>query len=236
MIDSSTYNSISTQSVPATVQQDIYNKLRNKLIEGGIEPGKSVVVAEISKTYGVSAMPVREAIRRLVSENALELLDNRRIRVPVMTYERFDQLLAARIALETLAAERALPSIHNDKISKLLEIDKLSDEMLEREDFLGVVGNNFVFHRCLYTSVPSIALMPLIESIWIQLGPFMVTAMQRVSINYTVDRHAEILTALERKDVIALRIAIRADIRDGIGQLGETFLYEQANQVENRIT
>ena len=127
MINSSTYNSISTQSVPATVQQDIYNKLRNKLIEGGIEPGKSVVVAEISKTNGVSAMPVREAIRRLVSENALELLDNRRIRVPVMTYERFDQLLAARIALETLAAERALPSIHEELSTRFYCYDLRSD-------------------------------------------------------------------------------------------------------------
>ena len=235
MNNSNTPNPISTQSVPSTVQQDIYARLRDQLIEGGIKPGVPVVVANIAKTFDVSAMPVREAVRRLVSENALELLDNRRIRVPVMTYERFDQLLSARIALETLAAERALPAIDDTKISQLRQIDRLSDEMLESKNYLGVVGNNFEFHRRLYSSVRCVSLMQLIESIWVQLGPFMVTAMQSVKINYTVDRHVEILGAIEANDVIALRIAIGADIRDGIGQMGEIFLHEQANQTGNPI-
>lgn len=212
----------------ATTHQATYDALRDRLISGQIAPGEPVVVLTIAEELGVSTMPVREAIRRLIAENTLELLDNRRVRVPVMTYSRFEQLLDARIALEVLAGERAIPAANPDLIKELRTIDRRSDKMLESGDFQGVVGNNFKFHRTIYKSVPSRTLMDLIENIWMQLGPFMITAMRSLPSTYTVDRHLEILDALESRDAVLLRLAITADIRDGVGLLGEHLLEAQA--------
>ncbi len=211
-----------------TTQQSIYELLRDRLISGQIAPGEPVVVSTVAEDQGVSTMPVREAIRRLIAENTLELMDNRRVRVPVMSFARFEQLLEARVALEVLAGARAMPAVGAELIAELRGIDKRSDEMLKSGEFLGVVGNNFKFHRTIYNAVPSEALMALIENVWMQLGPFMVTAMRSLPTTYTVDRHLEILEALEVQDVVQLRIAITADIRDGIGQLGDQFLEGQA--------
>ncbi|WP_037313515.1 GntR family transcriptional regulator [Ruegeria halocynthiae] len=214
------------REAPHTAQQAVYETLRERLITGKIAPGESLVVAPVAEALGVSTMPVREAVRRLIAENALELMDNRRIRVPIMSFSRFEQLLQARTALETLAAERAMPAVDQRLIARLLEIDKHSDQMLEVENYLGVVGNNFHFHRTIYQAVPCQALLPLIESTWMQLGPFMATALKSMGSTYTVDRHHEILTALEQHDTVRLRVAIKADIRDGIGHLGTSFLEE----------
>ena len=52
-------------------------------------------------------MPVREALHRLVADGALEYLDNRRVRVPEMTLSKFEEIISARTALETVAAVRA---------------------------------------------------------------------------------------------------------------------------------
>ncbi len=213
-----------------TQQQTIYELLRERLISGKIAPGEPVVVLTVAQSLGVSTMPVREAIRRLIAENTLELMDNRRVRVPVMSFARFEQLLEARIALEVVAGERAMPAIGSAQIAELREIDRRSDDMLSAGNFLGVVGNNFSFHRTIYNSVPSQTLMSMIENIWMQLGPFMITAMRSVPTTYTVDRHLEILDALEVKDAVLLRMAITADIRDGIGRLGDHFLEGQAAQ------
>ena len=90
------------------IHQWVFRGLRRAIMSGRFPPGQAVTIRGLADRMGVSAMPVREALRRLVAERALALLDNRRVRVPVMTAERFDELLAARMALETEAAVRAL--------------------------------------------------------------------------------------------------------------------------------
>lgn len=52
-------------------------------------------------------MPVRAALQRLVAEGALEGEAQRSLRVPLMTRERFLQILQVRLSLEGLAAESA---------------------------------------------------------------------------------------------------------------------------------
>jgi DNA-binding GntR family transcriptional regulator len=64
----------------------------------------------------------------------------------------------------------------------------------------------------------------MIESLWLQLGPFHRVATRYVGDNYTVDRHKEILAALRARDPIAVSMAIEADIRDGVGRLGREAL------------
>ncbi len=66
--------------------------------------------------------------------------------------------------------------------------------------------------------------MPLIESVWLQLGPFQRLVQGDLKNTYLVDRHKEILQALKSRDALALRKAIEADIRDGIGRSGREML------------
>ena len=66
--------------------------------------------------------------------------------------------------------------------------------------------------------------MPMMESLWLQLGPFQRVAARHVADHYTVDRHKEIVAALRRRDPIALTMAIESDIRDGVGRLGREAL------------
>ena len=59
----------------------------------------------------------------------------------------------------------------------------------------------------------------MIESVWLQLGPFMRIAGRFQKDLYLVDRHREALEALHRNDESALGAAIEADIRDAVGGL-----------------
>ena len=56
---------------------------------------------------GVSIMPVREAVSRLVADKALEVTPNRAVRVPLMSAEQFRDLTKVRIAIEGEAAAQA---------------------------------------------------------------------------------------------------------------------------------
>jgi DNA-binding GntR family transcriptional regulator len=61
--------------------------------------------------------------------------------------------------------------------------------------------------------------VPLIESLWLQLGPFSRIAISKLEKVYLVDRHVEALEALRQRNLFGLRRAIEADIRDGIASI-----------------
>ena len=194
-----------------------YQHLRGMIMLGAIKPGKALTIRGLAETFSMSPTPVREALRRLSSEGALQVLDNRRIMVPTMTPERFEEILALRIMLETHAAARACPYISEKQIDELVVIDADIDAAIAAHDREQALLLNQRFHRQMYLVNPDQIVMPMIESVWLQLGPFLGVAMEHVKDLYTIDRHAEALAALRKRDESALKDAIAADIRDGVG-------------------
>ncbi|UTW04375.1 GntR family transcriptional regulator [Amphritea atlantica] len=203
-----------------TITQWVYQTLRNAVMYGEILPGRVLTIRELAGILDVSPMPVREALRQLAAENALEIQGNRRVMVPKMTAMKFNELCEARIAIESHAAARALPYIDNDRLEQLRSLDSLIDQAQEEDnlDQISILNQNF--HRALYTANPHQVTLPLIESLWLQLGPFVRMATSELEEHYLVDRHNEAMSAIERKDAYALQMAIAADIREGIAFAG----------------
>jgi DNA-binding GntR family transcriptional regulator len=204
------------------IHQWVFRGLRRAIMSGRFPPGQAVTSRGLADRMGVSVMPVREALRRLVAERALTLLDNRRVRVPVMTADRFDELLAARIALETEAAVRALPLIDADRLVALHRINEAIDGAVASGDGETVVAQNLLFHLTLYGARRDSVLVPLIESVWLQTGPFMRAALDGLPSQDADDHHAEALAAIARRDAGALWRAIAADIQTGLGHLARS--------------
>jgi DNA-binding GntR family transcriptional regulator len=202
-----------------TVQQWAFRRLRRTVMSGRFPPGRAVTIRGLAEALGTSPTPVREALRRLVAERALVLLDNRRVRVPEMTAQRFEDLVAVRTLLETEAAARALPFADAAFLDRLARLNRASDDAVAAGDLEAIIETNLAFHAALYGAPADNVLLPLIESVWLQIGPFMRMALADLHRSYPVDRHAEALEALAAGDEKALRRAIEADIRDGIGHL-----------------
>lgn len=106
-----------------------------------------------------------------------------------------------------------------------MHLDNLIDEAFRSGDIELGIKRNFAFHRCIYQVRPSFVLLPLIESVWLRMGPFMREAVAHLDSSYQVDRHVE---AIRRKDAAALKDAITADIQDGAGHVGRKRLLDVA--------
>jgi DNA-binding GntR family transcriptional regulator len=197
----------------------VYRRLRQGIIVGRFSPGAAVTIRGLATLLGTSPMPVREALRRLVAEGALDLLENGRARVPMMTDSRFASLIEVRVLLETAAARRALPCIDAARLAHLRRLDKAMWDVFSRNDIDGTIDANLAFHRRIYSYAPDDVLTPLIESVWLQIGPYMRAALQGSREHYRIDRHDEALSAIAAGDAAALARAIGADVRDGIGHL-----------------
>lgn len=216
------------ENAKLTTQDYVYFRLRNAIMLGAIEPGTSLTMRGLAELLELSPTPIREALRRLSSENAIEVMGNRRMTVPQMTLEKFEELVAFRITVEVHTANRSLPYISDIIIKKMTDIDTEMDRKISEGDLDQLTLLNHEFHRTLYTVNPNQVAMPIVESIWLQLGPFQRQVIKRIKEYYLVDRHKEILSALMTRDAAALNIAIESDIRDGISKSGRELLSGQS--------
>lgn len=203
-----------------TVHDRVYRELRARIIGGRVVPGRGLTLRSLAAELGVSPMPVREAVGRLVAERALTAVPNRRFYVPEMTRERFDELVTARERLEPEAARRALPHLGRADVARLRRIDDELEQHLKSGNVEGYVAANHAFHFAIYRAAGSEVLVPLVESLWLQFGPFMRLVYGRVGTSWVVDHHEEAIAAVERRDAAALGEAIRSDILDGMRHIG----------------
>lgn len=215
-----------------TVQEYAYLRLRNAIMLGAIAPGTNLTIRGLASYLDLSPTPVREAIRRLSSEHALKVLNNRRLSIPRMKAGRFEELIQLRITLETHAAERALPYVSDILIKELVGMDDAMDQAILEHRTEDLTQLNHAFHRRLYAANPNPQAIPLIESVWLQLGPFQRQVVREVKQYYNVDRHKEILEALRQRDSMALVVAIENDIRDGIVRSGREKLQAEAQSLQ----
>ena len=200
----------------------IYEELRRRMITGKITPGVGLSTRGLALEMGVSQMPVRDALSRLAAEGAVEIRSKRKIAVPPMSPERFDDLLDCRLLLEPEAARQALPHITPARLKKLREVDDAMGVALETGDVLRYMEGNFEFHFTLYRASERHTLNRLIETLWLQFGPFMRVVYGRFGTANLVDQHQVALDAIEAGDADALGRAIASDIADGMGLIGRT--------------
>ena len=108
-----------------TLSGPIYFELREQLIKGVFEPGQRLKLNELAEQTGTSVSPVREALIRLVAEDSVEMSSLRAFAVPNLSKSRFEQIVAMRLALEGLAAERAAGQVSQAdlKNSRVFMID-----------------------------------------------------------------------------------------------------------------
>ncbi|WP_339109972.1 GntR family transcriptional regulator [Thioclava sp. GXIMD4216] len=207
-----------------TVQDHCYRRLRHAVMLGLIAPGTQLTLRGLAEQMKLSPTPIREAVRRLSSERGIEVLGNRRLQIPQMTAGRFEELIALRVMLETHAALRALPHITDRQIDQMEALDREMDLAIQRQDLDELTRLNQVFHRMLYCANPDHAAQPMIESLWLQLGPFQRHVLGGITDHYKIDRHKEMLAALRARASEALSTALRADITDGSIRVGRRAL------------
>lgn len=193
----------------ASSQAVVTARLREAIAQGRFAPGEALKIRDIAQAFGTSTQPVRAAIKQLVTEQALQALPQRSARVPLLSHEKLDDLTRVRIAVEglavSLAAERATRA-------DLRELKALLKRRPQSED--EALAGHRAFHLAVYRLSGSSTLMPIIESLWLQLGPYLRQATRLVRGQGIEDKHhLALIAALEASDRRAAMRAVEADIR-----------------------
>ncbi|MEZ2220165.1 GntR family transcriptional regulator [Rhizobium sp. RCC_161_2] len=202
-----------------TIQEGVYQQLRNALMAGNFDPGQSLTIASLAETFGTSNMPVREALRRLAAENALEVAANGSARIPIVTLARLDDLCRARIAVEGLAAELGIPRLSATDIATLERIAAEQHAIGLGSNVYDLMVRNQQFHFTIYRASGSEVLLQLIETLWLRFGPYMrmlsasVEPLMRTGEIDPAAPHLPIIEAVKAGDFARARDGVIDDIR-----------------------
>ncbi len=197
----------------------VYEQLRGLILSGDLAPGQAVTIQGLTEILGAGMTPVREAIRRLISEDALVFQGNRRVTVPSLGAADLKELIFIRKSIESELAARAAPRIDPAGIERLEQIDAQLDAAIMSGDIKGYLTRNHAFHSALYAWADAPIMTGIAERLWLRFGPSLRVVCGRFGTENLPDMHKDILTALRAGDQDAAARSMARDVVQGMDQI-----------------
>lgn len=195
------------------LQEQLYQRIREGLLAGRFQPGQALKIRDLAAQWGTSPMPVRAALQRLVAEGALEGEQQRSVRVPAMTRQRYEHIVQVRLALEGLAVELATPRLGQAELASLRDCVQRMERAIEQRQVQAYLDANSQFHLQLYGACGNPVLVRSIESLWLQIGPFFNRLFTEADLSLRLnDFHEQAFAAIEAGDAKAARQAMEQDL------------------------
>ncbi|AXQ95813.1 GntR family transcriptional regulator [Cereibacter azotoformans] len=207
------------QRLPAqapSLTGQVYDAICRMLLDSTLKPDSRTSIRELADELGVSTMPVREAVGRLVAQGALSVRKNRAVEVPRMTEDEFRELTRTRLLLECEAARLAVERMVPDEVAGIRALHaQFRDEMGSGNRSAALMTNRLL-HFALYDAARSPTMRQMIGMAWLRAGPLISldigarTGGSRAE--HSIVAHGQLVAALESRDAEAAAEAIRSDI------------------------
>lgn len=195
-----------------TLQSQVQQQLCDLILQGAFVPGESVTVASIAKALGVSPMPVREAISRLMALGALTVVSGRSIGVPRLGAAEFSDLRRVRLEVETTAVRWAVAAVDEAFIAQLADLLVRMEEAEEAGRVKDFIHVNYKFHFAIYRQAGSPLLLEIISRLWLRMTPQFHLLQSAGHYRVSNHQHRDLLRAISSYDTEAAVEALREDI------------------------
>ena len=195
--------------------------LRDAIRSGELADGSELNQIALADRFGVSRVPVREAMRQLQAEGWIDAKRHQRAVVRGISRERILEILELRAVIETFLIEKAVATISDADVQRLAA---LCDEMDAAADHRHWLELNQTFHSALYASAHSMTATELLEGLSAQVERYVRSHGEQISREGEADA---ILAAVQRRDVAESQRLVRLHI----GHTTERFRASSASQL-----
>jgi len=181
---------------------DSYERLREEIVEGLVEPGAPLVEATIAARFGISRTPVREALRRLEQDGLVERGD-RGMEVRSRSTEEILEIYGVRVLLEGLAGKSAAEFATPLDLASLDERHRQMAKLgTEPADSKAMALTNRRFHEALWTASHNRTLFDLLERLNSHLSRYPATTLSHPGRwERVLAEHEELIDAIQAHDL-----------------------------------
>jgi len=155
---------------PGSKAEVAYDSIRERIVDGTYGPGYRLVLDRLASEIGVSAVPVREALRRLEAEGYVDFKRNLGATVSNIDATAYAETMETLAILEATATALAAPHVSKKDIRTARRLNDALADSLERFDLVGFGDLNQELHETLYSACPNAYLLGLVERERARLG------------------------------------------------------------------
>ncbi|WPP00028.1 GntR family transcriptional regulator [Pseudomonas sp. HR96] len=187
------------EQVPAHLARTVIEeRLRNAILDGRLPCGMALRQQELATLFGVSRMPVREALRQLEAQGLLNVVHHKGAVVAPLITGDAAETYSLRILLESEALRLSIPRLQEEDFTASRAII----EQLEAEtDFKEMGRLNRLFHMSLYAKAPNRRLLRLVESGLSEEERFLRFNLSAMGLGKLSQAdHHELLEAVQQRD------------------------------------
>jgi DNA-binding GntR family transcriptional regulator len=210
-------NPLTLNPISVVANESIADSLRADILRGKLKSGQALKQDEIAAQFGISKIPVREALIQLKAEGLVNFYPNRGAFVSELSAVEADEIYVMRIALETAVLARAIPHL---TVAQLKHAEEILNA-IDREENIAKWGElNWEFHATLYTPASLPRLMESIKTLHTNIARYLVLYLAGM--------------AYQKKSQKEHR-AILAACRHGDTEKAVTYLEEHLRNASNKL-
>ncbi len=192
----------------------IEETLRNAILDGRLPCGTAMRQQELASLFGVSRMPVREALRQLEAQSLLHVVTHKGAVVAPVIEDNSAETYQLRMLLESEALRLSIPLLTDADIA---EADAFIRALEQEENYAEMGRLNRLFHMALYGKAPNQRLLKLVEHGLNEEERFLRFNLQAMGLGQiTQDDHRELLNLVAQKKVEESVLTLRNHLMRGM--------------------
>ena len=156
----------STTTTPATLSGNVFAALKEEILNGTLRPGRKLQQTELAERFGISRMPVRDALRELEAEGLVTIQPGRAATVAELDLEEFEEVYRIREVLEELAGRLSAPRLSHANLAALEDLVAMMEQASRRGHLGAWLKLDKEFHNLSYQACRSPRLLRLISGFW----------------------------------------------------------------------
>ena len=205
-----------------TAQEIVTERLRNRILSGGLRPGDRLLQADIATKMRTSTTPVREALWQLAGAGLLDVDPHRGVTVHTPTRDEVTDVYELRLLLEPLAVVAAIDRITDEELRRA---EELTVAMAEDPDARAVVIHNVQFHEILVQASRRPRLVEIVTRLDNLAMMYVVSNLYRIPgrVQTSIREHHELIAAFRAKDKEAARRLITDHLQGSLALSQQAF-------------
>ena len=191
---------VRVRSLPEAVAE----QMRSAILDGHLKPGERLVEQKLADLFGIGQPTIREALKELEYQGFVRKLPNRATYVTDLSPSDMGKMFEVRMALETLAVERAARNITPSGLAQLRQFLEAMAKAAKIFDLSAFHQSDVAFHRALWEISGNEHLSATLDRITFALFAFVLLKHHDVKDGYSaaVKQHQQILDAVATNDPV----------------------------------
>jgi DNA-binding GntR family transcriptional regulator len=201
--------------IPAHLARSVIEEtLRNAILDGRLPCGTAMRQQELASLFGVSRMPVREALRQLEAQSLLHVVTHKGAVVAPLIEDNSAETYELRMLLESEALRLSIPLLTE---ADIVEADAIIDALEQEKNYSEIGRLNRLFHMALYGKAPNQRLLKLVEHGLNEEERFLRYNLEAMGLGETSQEdHRELLNLVAQKKTAQSILTLRNHLMRGM--------------------